>query len=500
MKKTFVPPYPLRSGLVLGATFSYSVFPDILQKNLAPKRDIPKLVAGPELARLHGSVSSTFKSSILGSNAHAKLLFEKDQRDKMEASVADAASRYSVFIRGVVRFQSYFRMRRPRLSYLRILEAALKIETAFRAMMSYRITRMSGAKKFTCSIKIQSRVRSFLARRYYIRILLAVKTISKFKSMFMAVTMRKVKLRKLIKLQMFCRRRFLRRKWQLMRCMAVVRKAVRNFLRLLRYRRYNNAAIRLQAFLRGRVRYVVLKKQRTSYLSVMRNMLVTLWRLDNTKLLYRSNFWILLGGDSENCSNFNVKLHELELSRLIVDLGLFGSVLNQKESFSAHIDTLQSLIDRPADLANRIQRSNPNLLKRAAALKEERLLIYRAMKGETDDHARIIFFEKFGISHAKKRKQTLSDRVWSEGSNADDSAAAVRGILSNVYEDMQWLQAVRAERLQADVLSVASALLYRVQHNKKKRSRRTSLLAPLPSSPPTTKNGLIMSPKIKSFS
>lgn len=449
------------------------------------------MVEGPELARLQGPVTKKFKTSILASNAHAKLIVEKEQRQKMEEDVKDSELRFNVLVRGVTRLQACVRMRPSRIIFLRRLEAARIIEKAYLTLLNYRITRVSGAKKYKCSIRIQSMVRGYLQRLHYARLLRAIATINEYKSVFVAVSHRLSKLRKLRMLQLYYRRRFLEQRRRLKRCMHIVLKAVRKFVGLLKYRRRVYAAVTIQCLVRGHMCYVKLRQERYSRLESMREVLIVLWNLDHTKLQHRSNFWVLLGGSSKDCSHFNVKLHELELARLFERLGFFDGLLKKRDSFTSQLKTVIGLCSRQ-QLASRIAISNPERTRRITAEKEDRQSLYRAMKSETDESARLIYFQKFGIENSKKRKQTLSERVWADNSSAADSAAAVRSILlSGKYEDTQWLQAVRSERLQADVLSVASALLVRVQ-NKQKRNRRSSLLLLSGRSPSTIKRNKVV--------
>lgn len=430
------------------------------------------------MGRLQGSVTENFKTSILGSHAHAKLVLEKERNERVERALKSSEVRYAVFLSGMIKFQALTRMRAPRENFLRKVESVKIIKKAYKSLLNYRITRLSGAKKYKCSIKIQSQMRGYFGRRRYRRLLRAIQIISHYKPVFVAVSRKLSMLHKLRRLQLFLRRRFLAKKWCKQYSAKIVRRVFLRFFALLKYRRQQNAAIRLQALIRGHLCFVKLRKVRHARLVEMRDLLVLLWRLDNTKLLHRSNFWDLLGGSTSNCTHFIVKLHELELTRLWTDLGFISSVVNKKDPFLKQMGVIQSLALRPSELTSRVVR-NPELAKRGVSIKEERQRLYRAMKTEADDRIRIGFFEKFGIANGKKRKQTLSDIVWTEGVDVNDSAAVIRSILSTDYEDAQWMQAVRAERLQADVLSVAAALLYRVQNNKQKRNRRSSLMAPV---------------------
>lgn len=292
----------------------------------------------------------------------------------------------------------------------------------------------------------------------------------------------------------------LRNFFKMAHCRVQYRLALRRIRRLqaiFRSRKYRKSfketkrkIIRLQAMFRKHVTFTQQTKRRAASLKQLRSLIVLLWGIEHTPLLYRSRFWILFDAPSY----LNIGIHEDELQRLQTVLGFdkttsasasasgSGSASASTPSQRRRGENLTRVVSARV-LANQLTVVNPDIKKviaeAAKAEAEERKRLYTAFKMDMSDAHLHVLFAAFAIDANKKRKQTLSTIVWLDPDKAAtsscavvaannfkhvatsvrvpqrDAAGAVNGAVYVTAEDMEWMRSHRMRHIEANMLCIA---------------------------------------------
>lgn len=248
------------------------------------------------------------------------------------------------------------------------------------------------------------------------------------------------------------------------KCVKTLQNLYRMTVARRKYLRVLNGITRVKAHMKG----WLVRKKHAQYIDktieLYQEQLLLLWNTEHTSLVYRSCFWLRISNATSKKSLVKIRFLELELSRIYNALGLASSN-GTKHTFSPHFD-----------LVNKKYFSNGNqtvsLVGPAAAvtdLNKKSLItfrntIYLLLKYKSNAADNDNLFRRFNLLALKKRKQNLSQLLWTQNNTAMavDYAQATKQIclMSNdalVLQDALRVDYLWSEMIRQDVYSVAAA-------------------------------------------
>ena len=482
---TYAPPSPSTAGITGLVRYSYSTFPDLQAANFTTPRNVRALVNEPELGR---RVDGKVMSEVLKKAAHSQLEQRSfrniyavstdltgalDERDALEKSLRQATERYHIFLRAVVILQAGFRRLNRIRTYRRFMKAVSTLQRRHKNKRFYRIAQALGSKSFVASIIVQKHARGLIARRKYSKLKKAMATLRRMLPMFIIRSEFRRTIRRLVRLQRRVKRYLMRfRARQSLRATRI-----QSVMRMFQIRRRFMSTIekvrRVQAFYRGIRSRRIICTERDILINSLKHVLFDLWSMNATPLIVRSNFWRLLDKTS---AFLQLGIYYDEYIQVCNNLELLQlQIVKKGDPISQQLLQTTAFLEAP-QVSFRTRRNNGRSAREADVV-AERNVLYLTMKKDRDERRRLVFFRKFGIETAKKRKRTLSDHVWLERARVDDSAAAVRDILApSPDDDASWLAATKGARIAKDMSAIARCGLLGLQHANNRQSTDRALL------------------------
>ena len=337
---------------------------------------------------------------------------------------------------------SLYRMRHRRIRYLRLLGHS---ETS--------IARRMQPPEKSAAVYIQKKIRGNLARKQYKKMKAALLIVQQF-----------------IHKKFGCNRE---------------KTAMRSLVTLARYWRMYKARQKVGFF------YQQLERK-------LRSVLLLLWEADCTSLLVRSDIWRTFIENRHELQTSNQHQHkpnallilalEEEMMRLCYRLNIESLVVSNASTLStsptttttttATTTTTTSSKVRPSlrirsdaesgiktfmgALQRRVDTGDGNSLRRKEILKIERSKLYEILKTRchNDVDMKENLFRRFSIE-GKKRKQTLTKRLWTETNTIDESALVIRHVVDVVRseEEHQWGTATMTNGARVSVIHFAEEQL-----------------------------------------
>ena len=309
--ETYTPPTPSVSGLQVGQTFEYSKWPRLKLDNVGPTRAARVLLkGGAEMRRkanklqvdcqkfsalaqsIYGSrmaeETDSSKSSVNGNiNSHDSS--SSAGHNQLQNVLEEGAVRYRKITSVISRVQSRIRMRIIRERFLKQCSSIVRIQSIFR---SYVCSKRVGGMRVLASLKeqivhivrIQTKMRGFVARRKYIRIYSMI-----------------------LWLQAGARAGDSRKK----------------------YLHLRSHFHRLSGIMRGFLTRLQDERRRELLFDMYRGQLLLLWKMEHTTLYYRSLFWVMVRWPTY----LHLAMLRDELFRLYNNIGLLD-VINKNSSLS----------------------------------------------------------------------------------------------------------------------------------------------------------------------
>ncbi|GAB5037240.1 Hypothetical protein NocV09_06800120 [Nannochloropsis oceanica] len=323
--ETFNPPPPSNWGLPdTGLVYTYPAFPKLKPELFGNIRKPRRLFKLPEQQRTAGSnrsvnaqvfhrslshlvpplspssspssPSSTSTSS-QQPNFNALLsLIQLPALSKLGVLGERAQGKVPQTIRGLVLAQALSRGHVARQLFRKQQRAATVIATHWRSFKRTQTLRASYLRTVRAVLTLQRGLRRHLTRRLLERRRAALQQIQPWVRMAVA------------------RRRYRRT----IRGIAGGQALWRGYSTRCSYMIIRNLVVGVQAVARGWLQRLHAKAHREQRLSELRRHLFVLWRLANTPLLHRANFWKVFGGTGF----LHLALHEDEVLRVWADLGL----------------------------------------------------------------------------------------------------------------------------------------------------------------------------------
>lgn len=374
--ETYTCPTPSNWGLPAGKTYSYSKFPSTLSSDLmGPLRPAKMLVSAPESARANAVAAKTsfmIKSRLCGMRTAAAT--ETSGSMSLDDTVAYADV-------------EYFMAAKVHYDYVNTL-----------------------LTKCQAWYRMKSNRNAYLLRKKQIADALAMKKMKKILKKFFRMAVCKVylcvSLRRIRRLQSLYRSRRVRRMFlKKMRGIVVVQSVIRKW-----------KVFRTQSL------------ERTHTIAKLREQILLLWQIENTSLLYRSRFWVFFSKGTF----MNIAIHREELLRLYTELGLLTSLEYRTFSMEKFATISQKLSSKSLTEGSLSGDGRTNMRECKRLLEEEREVIYTKLKGQTDGSDRTKFFEAFQLSSQKKRKQTLSRRLWLDTEKITISLTVVFAVMNEI--------------------------------------------------------------------
>ena len=234
--------------------------------------------------------------------------------------------------------------------------------------------------------------------------------------------------RKIVKIQSHLRGFIARSKYSRARKQFVVLQS-RWWMRRSRdqYRLKKAAISSIFAIVKGWATRRSISRMRQSLFDERRRQILLLWGVESASLFYRSEFWMRICDGS--ATFFRLRLLGEELTRLYGSVGPsaveFGSTDFWKRYEAATGDVGSSV--RSGYAASKVAKGA------AEDLMKERRDVYTYLKVETSSASRDSMYASCGLHNPKKRKQALSESLWTGNCTKAASTSAV--LVTRVFGD-----------------------------------------------------------------
>ena len=299
--------------------------------------------------------------------------------------------------------------------------------------------------------------------------------VTSIQSMFRGHCLRK-KLQQKIQIDMMTRnsqakniQRAWRRRVHYLKCVVLIQSIFRTYPERQTFMWKRRCCVQIQSVYRGRSRRIESLRKRCQEVISLRKIILQGWSECAVPLLQRSQFWKLTNVEAP--SYLDVGIHRDEIHWLSQKRQQYGlPVAAVQLSSTASKSTISSV--SPPSYPNEYD----SLLKASKALKISRKNLYFRLKGKKgyqglDKSELKKYFECFGISKLKKRKQKVSQMIWSPDEfNTDICDSSSNVVLACIEDtDMDWVKRWRAHRVRVNILLSLRASLVGLRGRKKNK-------------------------------